>query len=313
MSSDRASTTRDWRHQLPAAVRPYVEAAPTAAFFLGISSGFGFAMIAATLTTRLAQHGITKSAVTAFALTFLAFNFKWIWAPLVDTVRIPVLGRFGPRRSWLWFVGLLVMAAVMFLGSLDPTTALPMVAVAAILVGIATVVGYSFQTVPDWGRGDVLHNPELAAIVDTRTNEPQRVVFVGSPPFGHMTHSFPANARFASMFAYSSNELVLDADLESETFPKLAAELIALGWNEPAHHEALREMMRGFTAMLSEAVHAALDDYALDDVDVEAVATLIRTFQVGMIAERLAGIDQGHAVLRDAIDAWLESLPRRSR
>jgi MFS transporter, PAT family, beta-lactamase induction signal transducer AmpG len=118
-------------------VRPYLEAAPAAAFFLGISSGFGFAMIGATLTTRLAQHGITKSAVTAFALTFLAFNFKWIWAPLVDTVRIPGLGRFGQRRSWLWFVGMLVMAAVIFLGSLDPTTALPMVAVAAILVGIA--------------------------------------------------------------------------------------------------------------------------------------------------------------------------------
>jgi hypothetical protein len=86
----------------------------------------------------------------------------------------------------------------------------------AILMAIATIVGLSFQTIPDWGRGDVLHNPELAAIVGTRTNEPQRVVFVGSPPFGHMTHSFPATARFASMFAYSSNELVLDADLESD-------------------------------------------------------------------------------------------------
>ena len=84
---------------------------------LGISSGFGFAMIGATLTTRLAQDGIRKSAVTAFALTFLAYNFKWLWAPLVDTVRIPVLGRFGQRRSWLWFVGVLVMAAVVFLGS----------------------------------------------------------------------------------------------------------------------------------------------------------------------------------------------------
>ena len=44
-----------WRQRLPDSVRPYVEAAPIAAFFLGISSGFGFAMIAATLTTRLAQ------------------------------------------------------------------------------------------------------------------------------------------------------------------------------------------------------------------------------------------------------------------
>ena len=125
-----------WRQRLPDSVRPYVEAAPIAAFFLGISSGFGFAMIAATLTTRLAQDGIKKSAVTAFAFTFLAFNIKWIWAPLVDTVRIPGLGRFGQRRAWLWVSGALVMVAVVWLGSLDPKASLPTVAAAAILVGV---------------------------------------------------------------------------------------------------------------------------------------------------------------------------------
>src|SRR6187401_3869271 len=109
-----------WRARLPVGVRPYVEPAPLAAAFLGVSSGFAFAMIAATLTTRLAQYGIRKSAVTAFALTFLAYNFKWLWAPLVDTVRLPVLGRFGQRRSWLWLVGALVMAAVVFLGTANP-------------------------------------------------------------------------------------------------------------------------------------------------------------------------------------------------
>ena len=61
--------------RLPEGVRPYFERAPLAALFLGVSSGFTFAMIGATLTTRLAQHGITKSAVTAFALTFLAYNW----------------------------------------------------------------------------------------------------------------------------------------------------------------------------------------------------------------------------------------------
>ena len=105
---------------LPAGVRPYFERAPLAALFLGISSGFTFAMIGATLTTRLAQHGITKSAVTAFALTFLAYNFKFLWAPIVDNVRLPLIGRFGQRRSWLWLVGVLVMAAVAFLGIADP-------------------------------------------------------------------------------------------------------------------------------------------------------------------------------------------------
>jgi hypothetical protein len=61
-----------------------IEGAPLAAVFLGISSGAGFAMIGATLTTRLAQYGIKKSAVTIFALTFLAYNFKFLWAPPVD-------------------------------------------------------------------------------------------------------------------------------------------------------------------------------------------------------------------------------------
>src|ERR1044071_7273835 len=118
-------------------LRPYLERAPLAALFLGMSSGFPFAMIGATLTTRLAQHGITKSAVTAFALTFLAYNFKFLWAPMVDNVRLPLIGRFGQRRSWLWFVGVLVMVAVMFLGLADPSQALFALAFAAIVVGIA--------------------------------------------------------------------------------------------------------------------------------------------------------------------------------
>ena len=59
-------------------LRPYLEPAPLAALFLGISSGFAFAMIGATLTTRLAQYGFTRSAVTAFTLTFLAYNLKFL-------------------------------------------------------------------------------------------------------------------------------------------------------------------------------------------------------------------------------------------
>src|SRR3981081_3943587 len=118
-------------------IGPYLERAPLAALFLGISSGFTFAMIGATLTTRLAQQNISKSAVTAFALTFLAYNFKFLWAPIVDNVRLPGIGRFGQRRSWLARVGVLVMAAVAFLGFADPGQALFMVSVAAITLGIA--------------------------------------------------------------------------------------------------------------------------------------------------------------------------------
>ena len=158
MAPPTATAPRSWSGRMREGVRPYLEAAPLAAAFLGISSGFAFAMIAATLTTRLAQYGIRKSAVTAFALTFLAYNFKFLWAPLVDTVRLPVLGRFGQRRSWLWLVGVLVMAAVVFLGSVDPASALPTVATAAILVGVA---GATFDIVIDAYRIELLEPRQL--------------------------------------------------------------------------------------------------------------------------------------------------------
>lgn len=65
-------------------IRPYLEKAPLAALALGVSSGFPFAMIAATLTTRLKQDGITKATVTAFSLAILVYNFKWLWSWMVD-------------------------------------------------------------------------------------------------------------------------------------------------------------------------------------------------------------------------------------
>lgn len=140
------------------AVKPYVEKAPLAAFFLGVSSGFPFAMIGATLTTRLAQDGIDKKAVTAFTLAFLVYNLKWLWAWLVDGVRLPLLGRLGQRVSWLVFAGLLVMAAVVNLALVDPSASLIQAAYAAILVGVA---GATFDIVIDAYRIETLKPEQL--------------------------------------------------------------------------------------------------------------------------------------------------------
>ena len=147
-----------WRGWIPSGIRPYVEAQPLAAFFLGISSGFPYALIGATLTTRLAQDGISKSAVTAFALTFLAYNFKFLWAPLVDNVKLPIIGRFGQRRSWLWLISLLVIIAVTFLGLVNPNDALSTVAFAAITLG---VLGATLDIIIDAYRIELLEPHQL--------------------------------------------------------------------------------------------------------------------------------------------------------
>jgi PAT family beta-lactamase induction signal transducer AmpG len=147
-----------WRSFLPAPVRPYSEAAPLAALFLGISSGAPYAMIGATLTSRLAQDGIEKSSVTAFALTLLVYNLKWAWAWILDSLHLPVIGRLGQRVSWLVLTGALVIAAIVNLGLTEPTASLAATAVAAVLVAVA---GASFDIVIDAYRIELLEPRQL--------------------------------------------------------------------------------------------------------------------------------------------------------
>lgn len=139
-------------------VKPYLEKESLAAFFLGISSGFPYAMIGATLTTRLAQDEIDKSTITAFTLAFLVYNFKMLWAWIVDGVRIPVLGRLGQRVSWMLVAGVLVIAAVVNLALVDPSGNLQATVVAAVLVGFA---GATFDIVIDAYRIETLQPYQL--------------------------------------------------------------------------------------------------------------------------------------------------------
>ncbi len=141
-----------------ASLRQYVEPAPLAALMLGISSGFPYAMIAATLTTRLKQDGIDKATITAFTLAFLVYNFKWLWAWVVDAVRLPLIGHFGQRVSWLIATGLFVIAAVANLAFAQPKIDIWWTVYAAILVSFA---GATFDVVIDAYRIELLDASQL--------------------------------------------------------------------------------------------------------------------------------------------------------
>ncbi|HWJ69252.1 MAG TPA: MFS transporter [Sphingobium sp.] len=141
------------------AVRPYLQRAPLVALFLGISSGFPFALLAATLTNRLSEAGITKSSISAFALALLVYSFKWIWAPVIDRVNVPGLSRLlGQRRGWLWLCGIAVGAAVVVLGVANPADDLRSVVIGALLLGFA---GATFDIVIDAYRIELLAPEQL--------------------------------------------------------------------------------------------------------------------------------------------------------
>lgn len=139
-------------------VKPYLEKESLAAFFLGVSSGFPFALLAATLTTRLAQDGIEKSTVTAFTLAFLVYNFKWLWAWIIDSVKLPVIGRLGMRVSWMLVIGLVVIAATINLALADPKQDIIWVAISAVMLGAA---GATFDIVIDAYRIETLKPYQL--------------------------------------------------------------------------------------------------------------------------------------------------------
>jgi PAT family beta-lactamase induction signal transducer AmpG len=146
------------RRDLWQSIMPYFEKESLAAFFVGVSSGFPYAMIGATLTTRLSQDGIEKSTITAFTLAFLVYNLKVFWAWIVDGVRIPLLGRLGQRVSWMLVAGTLVIGAVVNLALVDPAGSLGATVVAAVLVGIA---GATFDIVIDAYRIETLKPYQL--------------------------------------------------------------------------------------------------------------------------------------------------------
>lgn len=140
-------------------VRPYMERAPITALCLGISSGFPFALLAATLTNRLADAGIEKKSISAFALALLVYSFKWIWAPVIDRARLPLLaGWLGQRRSWLWVCGTGTALAVLVLGAADPVNDMRSVVIGALCLGFA---GATFDIVIDAYRIELLRPEQL--------------------------------------------------------------------------------------------------------------------------------------------------------
>ncbi len=153
MSADTSGQRSLWQ-----SVQPYLEKESLAAFFLGVSSGFPYAMIGATLTTRLAQDGIDKKTVAAFTLAFLVYNLKVFWAWVVDGVRLPLLGKLGQRVSWMVLAGVLVMAAVANLALVDASADLGATVLAAVLVGVA---GATFDIVIDAYRIETLKPYQL--------------------------------------------------------------------------------------------------------------------------------------------------------
>ncbi len=121
---------------------------------LGFASGLPLLLTLGTLSVWLKEEGISKTAIGLFAIVGMPYSLKFLWAPVIDHGRIPLLTRWlGRRRGWTLLIQVLLMTSIVVLGSIDPQTNLFAVAVAALAVAFFSA---SQDIVIDAYRIDIL-------------------------------------------------------------------------------------------------------------------------------------------------------------
>lgn len=93
-----------------------------AMLLLGFSAGIPLLLIFSSLSLWLGEAGVERKAVTMFSWAALGYSFKFVWAPLVDRMPLPLLTRWmGRRRSWLLLAQTGVMASIWGMSMVDPS------------------------------------------------------------------------------------------------------------------------------------------------------------------------------------------------
>jgi PAT family beta-lactamase induction signal transducer AmpG len=130
-ASPEKSPAPSWREAWAVYLQPRV----LIVMMLGFSSGLPLALSGSTLLVWMRESGVDLGTIGLFALVGTPYTLKFIWAPLVDALHVPVFTRaFGRRRGWLVFSQLLLIGAILLLALTDPARSPLFVALGALLV-----------------------------------------------------------------------------------------------------------------------------------------------------------------------------------
>lgn len=141
--------------------RIYLDRRVQSMLFLGFSSGLPFGVLAEPLSSWLFDAGVSKSGIGLFALVSLPYSLKFLWAPLMDRLPLPVMTRlFGRRRGWALLTQVFLLLAIVGMGLSDPAQNLLAIGLFAVAVATASA---SQDIVIDAYRVEILDDSRLAA------------------------------------------------------------------------------------------------------------------------------------------------------
>ncbi|MDE0692354.1 MAG: MFS transporter [Gammaproteobacteria bacterium] len=107
-------------------------------FLLGVASGFPWLLIGSAMTAWLADEGLTRSAIGLFSSVLVAYTVNFLWAPLVDHLRLPGLHRLGRRRSWMLLCQGAMIAFTLLLAVSGPASSIWLTAALALGIALAS-------------------------------------------------------------------------------------------------------------------------------------------------------------------------------
>lgn len=134
--------------------------------FFGFSSGLPFLLVGVTLSAWLKQSGVDLGMIALVSYTTLTYTFKFLWAPVVDRLRLPLLGRLGQRRAWILLAELVLAAALVAMAWLTPAASFVLFIA---MSGVAALAGATQDVAIDAYRIEIAPIEAQGGLVATYT------------------------------------------------------------------------------------------------------------------------------------------------
>ena len=127
------------KQSLSEAFSVYFEKRMARILLLGIISGFPWVLIGSSLSLWLKEEGLSRSTIGWAGLIFGVYAFNYLWAPLVDRIRIPWLtNKIGHRRGWIVIMQLIILISLVCWSLIEPTANLALVITIGLIIAVAS-------------------------------------------------------------------------------------------------------------------------------------------------------------------------------
>ncbi|CZF77349.1 muropeptide transporter [Grimontia celer] len=137
-------------------------------FMLGCASGFPWLLIGSNMSGWLKDAGLTRTAIGLFGSIFAVYAINWMWAPLIDRVKLPLLHRtLGQRRSWILLMQVIMLICTLFIANTDPSFNLWLTSVLAFTIALASAtqdIAVDAFRIDSFGEEEKSKMPQAAAM-----------------------------------------------------------------------------------------------------------------------------------------------------